>query len=254
MQLFILFLGLLLCLPLSAGSLWIEEAVGTTQADKIADALAKRTAWINTYFPGNTALILEDFEGLGVKGYGKYNGANYVAGYSPSLTTGVGTFQDISGAGALPDAGTSKEELAVLDASKTPFSGRYNTTAGGAQWLDSNDTQHFTLNLARPLDVLFFFTSDVDDINGTLTVLTSDGSSQTFSVPHVKQSNGDLFFVAYRGPAITSVKWSNTSAGDGFMLDDFGTIVPEPSFYLATGLALLGLFLAWRRKSAPPAN
>jgi hypothetical protein len=245
------FLTVLFCHSLTAGTLLVQEAVGATQADKIADALALRTAWINTYFPGHGISILEDFEGINVAGYGKYTSGGYVPGYSPSLATGVGTFGDISGPGNLGDAGTSKEELSVLNASTTPFQGRFNTTAGGSRWLDSNDVKNFTLTLARPLESLFFFTSDVDDVDGTLTVLTNDGSSQTFSVPHVKQSNGDLFFVAYRGPAITSVKWLNTSGGDGFMLDDFGTTVPEPSFFMATGAALLALFLSYRRKQAP---
>src|SRR6185436_5522607 len=90
-------LTIVFCHSLTAGTLLVQEAVGATQAAKIADALALRTAWINTYFPGSGISILEDFESINVAGYGKYTSGGYVAGYSPSLATGAGTFGDISG-------------------------------------------------------------------------------------------------------------------------------------------------------------
>ncbi|MFN3323239.1 MAG: PEP-CTERM sorting domain-containing protein [Bryobacteraceae bacterium] len=215
-------------------------------ADRIANADGVR----NTVLGGMSFTILEDFEGYSAL----YNG--------PSIATGVGTFTagGLSGQGScLPSVPCT--DLYILDAATTPFSGRYNTTAGGSKWLDSNDVTFITLNLEAPnlnsrLNNLFFFITDVEDQGGQLTVTANDGQSVIAhfggSGDNAKLVNGSLFFVNINSAAgLSSITFSNTSRKDGFGVDDFGTVVPEPGSIalLGAGLVAVGLYRRKQRRA-----
>jgi hypothetical protein len=224
-------------------ALIIASANATTitiqPATSVVNAIAARDAWLASNF-GASATIqnLENFEGFG---YGPFT----------QLATGPGTFSVMEGALASFSNGTRNNEFTVLNSSNTPFSGRYDTTPGGNNWLDSNDITK--LQLLTSLSTVFFFITDVNDIDGALRIQTTDGTSATNFA--AAGADGNLYFVGITssGP-IGSVQWINSSQNDGFGLDDFGTAkynssTPEPANSLAmgTGLLILATGLLLRR-------
>src|SRR5438552_4287213 len=99
-----------------------------TPATDIANGVSIRNAWATNYSPGYTPQVLETFEGFG-------------SGPYTSLSTGVGAFTIPSGAqpGGPWTYSDKNLDFRILNSSNTPFSGRFNTTNGGNNWLDSND-------------------------------------------------------------------------------------------------------------------
>ena len=206
----------------------------------IPTAMSDRNAWIlSTFGPGWNPQILESFESFG---FGPYN----------SLSTGAGTFSVMPGSQPgdyWQSNGTKTDQFTILNSSDTPFSGRFNTTAGGNNWLDSNDITQ--IQLTTSLSTLFFFITDVNDIGGTLTIKTADGTSSSGFAPNA--ADGNLYFVGIHssGP-IGSVQWLNNSNNDGWGVDDFGTAVdpppppyrsavPEPSSWPFAAAALVAI-------------
>src|SRR5260370_26418390 len=174
--------------------------IAITPAGSVADATAARNAWFASNFAsGATIQNLENFEGFG---YGPFT----------QLATGAGTFSVMQGSLASYSNGTRNNEFTVLNNSNTPFDGRYNTTPGGNNWLDSNDITK--LQLSTSLYTVFFFITDVNDIDGALRIQTADGSSATNFAPH--GVDGNLYFVGITssGP-IGSIQWLNNSQNDG---------------------------------------
>jgi hypothetical protein len=215
-----------------------------TSAGSVASATAARDAWLVSNFgAAATTQNLENFESFG---YGPF----------AQLATGPGTFNVMEGSLPSFSNGTRNNEFTVLNNSDTPFSGRYNTTSGGNNWLDSNDITK--LQLLTSLSTVFFFITDVNDIDGALRIQTADGTSATNFA--AAGADGNLYFVGITssGP-IGSIQWINNSQNDGFGLDDFGTAkynssAPEPANSLAmgTGLLILATGLLIRgRKPAP---
>ncbi len=220
----------------------------TVQAESsIANLVAARNAWILSTFGVNwDPQQLENFESFG---YGPYN----------SLATGAGTFSVMAGSQAgdpVQSNGTKTDQFTILNASDTPFSGRFNTTAGGQNWLDSNDITQ--IQLTTSLSNLYFFITDVGDCGGVLQIQTGDGT--TYSFPALNYtSDGNMFFVAINSASsIGSVKWLNNSSNDGWGVDDFGTAVdpppavPEPASWpiAAAGLLAIPLIKKYRSRSA----
>jgi hypothetical protein len=211
------------------------DTITIIQATSVANATADRNTWLQDNFgAGATADSLTGFE-------------NDADGNYTSLSTAAGTFSVAPGSLASTGSGTHTDVFSVLDSSDSPFDGRYNTTPGGKNWLDSNDLTK--IQLSTSLDTVYFFMTDVDDAGGKLTIQTADGStSSNFTNP----ANGDLYFVAITGPAaIGYIRWLNSSQGDGYGLDDFGTVaypsppctaVPEPASWIILGVAM---FLLW---------
>jgi hypothetical protein len=197
-------------------------------ASSIANGVADRNTWLDANFSsGATAQTLTSFE-------------DDTKGPWTSLSTSVGTFSVVAGSQSSTGSGTHKNEFTVLNSSDTPFQGRYNTTPGGNNWLDSNDITK--LQLTTSLDTVYFFITDVDDTGGRLTIQTADGSTATFAA---NTGNGSLFFVAITSAnPIGYIRWLDTSRADGYGLDDFGTVkystapVPEPASWVMAGVAL----------------
>ncbi len=221
------------------------DVITVLSVTSVADAIAQRNAWITGNFGlAATADVTTTFES---DGSGPYT----------SLTTGVGTFSILAGGLGSTGNGTGGNEFTILNSSDTPFSGRYNTTAGGKNWLDSNDITKLQLTTAA--DSLYFFITDVNDAGGNLKVQTADGSSAGFQG---SKADGNMFFVGITSSnGIGSVLWLNNSTADGFALDDFGVAkyyespVPEPASWPAAAAALLIVALAvrLRARSATPA-
>jgi hypothetical protein len=138
------------------------------------------------------------------------------------LDTGIGSFSILADGLASTGTGTRHNEFSILDNSNTPFSGRYNTTEGGTNWLDSNDITE--VQLTTTADSLFFFITDVNDASGNLNIQTADNTNASFPGG---TKDGNIFFVGITSShAIATVQWHNTSTSDGFGLDDFGIVQP----------------------------
>ncbi|MBZ5609975.1 MAG: hypothetical protein LAP38_17070 [Acidobacteriia bacterium] len=215
------------------------------------NAVAARNAWILSTLGVNwNPVMLENFEGFG---YGPYN----------SLSTGAGTFSVAPGSQAgdpQQSNGTHTDQFTILNSSDTPFSGRFNTTSGGSNWLDSNDITR--MQLTTSASTLFFFITDVGDCGGVLQIQTADGTTYTFPSFSNYAGDGNLYFVGINSASsIGSVKWLNNSGNDGFGMDDFGTAVdppppppavPEPASWpvAAAGLLAIPLIRKFRSRSS----
>lgn len=210
----------------------------------LASAEATRAAWLGTA----NWTVLEDFESFT---------AAFPAGYT-SLATGIGTFQtDPSGQGSAPgNAGTGLNEFVILNSALTPFAGRFNTTPGGANWLDSNDITNFYLSVGVPTSTLFFFMTDAEDVGaaGQLRITARDAQNNATStvVSTAVLGNGAIHFVGIQAEGlIEEVRWLNGQRNDGFGVDQFGAVViPEPASFFLLGSALLGAGLYHRRRKA----
>jgi len=228
-------------------ALIITASVGAANATSItivpvasaAAAEAQENTWLAANFPANaTITTTETFESFN---YGPWN----------QLVTGTGTFVAVPGGLPSDMSGTHTDQFTILNSSDTPFNGRYNTTTGGNNWLDSNDITLLQLNTS--FSNLYFVMNDVNDTGGTLQIQTKDGTTSSGFAPTA--SNGQLYFVGITssGP-IGSIEWVNNIQHDGFGLDDFGTIncpsqVPEPANLLTAAGGLLILLGSVRLRS-----
>jgi hypothetical protein len=94
---------------------------------------------------------------------------------------------------------------------------------------------------------------DVSDIDGKMLVCMSDGSIQVLSGSIPERANGEITFMGIQtdaGDFISKITWEMDSQGDGFGLDNFGTLnpVPLPASLLLLGSGLLGLGIVRRKK------
>ena len=209
----------------------------------LASAEAARTAWLG----GAPGMILEDFEGFR---------AAFPGGYT-MLPAGIGTFYaDPAGQGSAPgNKGTGANEFVILNSALTPFEGRFNTTPGGSNWLDSNDITNLSLTVGVPASKVYFFMTDAEDVGAGAQLKISAASAsgailqQTVSLGDL--NNGAVHFVGIHAEGlIQEIRWLNGQRNDGYGLDQFGAVViPEPgtSALIGAGLAGLGLLLRRRR-------
>jgi hypothetical protein len=230
------------CLLLISFAVSVSLASATTitvmSESSVGNAVADRNAWIlNTFGPLWNSQMLETFESFG---YGPYN----------SLSTGAGTFSVMPGSqpgDPAVSAATLTNQFTILNSSDSPFKGRYDTS-GGSNWLDSNDITQ--IQLTTDQSTLFFFITDVGDCGGYLQIQTADGTTYNFPSSDY-HSDGNLFFVGITSnSALGAVRWLNNYRGDGWGVDNFGTIVdppppvvpnPEPASWPIVAAALLAI-------------
>lgn len=236
------------CLLAGIGAKASTVTLTWDEYDTIDDARTARDL-LDAAGSGNVTVI-EDFEGQ-----------QFAADTSRTpLVTAVGTFTTIPGSICGASCSGDPDESYVRDSSEF---GRFNTTDGGANWIDSNDNSALVLTAGiagYTFDYLSFFLTDVDDVGQTPT-FSIDIGDQTFSIAadefgNTKQGDGDLFLVTleFLSPVETAVITMNIDTGDGFGADDFGmggiTPVPLPaSVFLLLG-AVGGLGYMGRMKKA----
>lgn len=197
-------------------------------------------AAFDAFHLNNTIIGYEDFEGFPV-GEGNFTG------------TSVGDFTsipEIGSGGTVIDTGTL---LAVKEDGSTAFAGgRQNTTAGGSQWLDSNDNQGMTWSASAGgalFDQLAFSLSDAADVGATLTVSAGADTLTSF----VGQTNNTVDWIVITfadSVASADITLLNNFGNDGFGIDDVSIAaipLPAGAALLLTGMG--GLAIARRRKA-----
>lgn len=201
------------------------------------------TAAYDAYVANRDVLASEDFEGFDAE----------VEGNLP--VTGVGSFTQLgTNVGSGGSVVGSGEELAVRDGlGNISGFGRTNTTVGGKNWLDSNDTDGIVWNATIGgglFDEVAFALSDAADLGATLSVIANGDTLTTL----IGQGNGTVNWVVVSfmdSVGSANITLSNNMTNDGFGIDD-ATIasVPLPAGILLLGTALGGLGIARRRKNA----
>ena len=197
--------------------------------------------------------IAEDFESEG-RAFG-------AAEVNPLFQTDVGTFSVIGGVGSggtvskLP--GNTGTELALR---RGNVYGRVNTTAGGAFYLDSNDTfgMNWSATTGRLFDRIVFTLSDAADTGAVLRIDADDGiSPASFTTGRLRNGQRRIIDISFDAPvrsafiSLTNVQERDgrTLVNDGFAIDDVSVglaAVPLPAGFalLLTGLG--GMALARR--------
>jgi hypothetical protein len=183
-----------------------------------------------------------------------FDTAGYTAG-AQSLTinsaAGVGSFTSVSqGSGGACDNGgySCSAGLAVLDASTTPFNGRFSVSPDN--WLDSMDATKMTFSPTAGYNALGFFMTDPNDAGGRFDI---GGVGFNFTdVFGSAMGSGKIFYITlYDTAGLGDISIFSNDQGDGYGLDNvtIGSVsVPEPGTLALFALGLMGLGIA--RKSA----
>lgn len=251
-------------MALALGSLLVADRVeaasviinvtdfGKKSAANIANALAAQFA----FHADGTIVGTEDFEGL--DGFVAGDGPDDYT-HAPVISTG---FADFS---LLPPNGTGSAVLAPntdLHVRSDGASTRYNTTTGGANYLDSNDSGG--INIAIPSSTPSFpgfsrfslLATDIDDVGAAMFGITSVGSN--VSLTSIVQGslgtfpNGTLHLITFLfSEVVTDVNITlDIDRNDGFAIDSLvASTVPLPpaAWMLISAIAGLG-FLGARKK------
>lgn len=221
----------------------------------IAVPLAASAATVNINFSSYTkaelgaALIARDaFMGEGAVGeefetFTACNGTNSASCANGTIETSVGTFTGITP--SITNGGSQvgpSDAIVVRTVKPNPF-GRFNTTTGGANWLDSNDLAGILWTLAAPVASHFqkiaFFLSDVDDVGNIRFNIQANGEAVVERPGAAILGNGLLHLVTMNfDTAISNLSIRMLSGkGDGFGFDGAQvSAVPVP----AAGFLLLG--------------
>jgi hypothetical protein len=208
---------------------------------------------IGAYRAAETARGVDEVRVEGFEGFAAWpNGAT-----ANPLTTNVGVISGLGGKGT----GSSAVNGGAAPMVRTgDVAGRQNITAGGANFLDSNDTLGFSWAIdfgGLTFDRISFVLTDVADQGATLT-LSGGGFFQNYSF--TKQANGAINFVDIlldTPMTALTLTFLNNRVNDGFGIDEMSVSlngnapapvpVPAAGLLLASGLGFLALGRRRRR-------
>ena len=179
----------------------------------------------------------------------------------------VGSFTSLTAAPGVTLTGTDRQGnpqtvLNAPDFPTNPALGGFNTTVGGARYVDIQGGT-LTFTFASPVQAFGAYFTGVQPGFVQDTIGFSDGTSQSISIPQgTATSNGGVSFAGFtdQGKAITSITITASAPGfyDAIGIDDVRFVptapVPEASttasFGLLLALGLGGLVAAKRKKRA----
>lgn len=201
-------------------------------------------------FWGTRATINEDFEDATVESY-MVDGQDVGRVFSS-----VGVFTGLGGVGGGGSVVGTPTSIQIRDIDQF---GRQNLVPeDGSQYLDSNDTLGFTLDInteflnIAPLGTISFFLMDAADQGATFVL--SYGGDETKTLTGQSDGTINWFAIKFDAPTtMATIRFSNeVRMDDGFGVDGFQVApipIPPAVAMLLTGLAGLG-FIGRRRRAA----
>lgn len=249
--------SLLFALPAAAVSVTI-----TSQKFTESELVQAQTAHA-AHLSGAHKAFVEDFEGYPAWG-GEVGTPNETGSDAGTL---FGRSSKPGSGGTAVDGGNGVEIRADrhprVSGSYSALSGRFNTSIGGANWLDSNDMEEMAWNVNNSgrlglFDKLIFNLIDVGDIRGTDFFIEISGDGLETATQRIsRQQNGSINLVSILfDEAVDKATLRLVSAhNDGFGIDDVAVArmtapVPLPAAVWLMFGALGGLGLLSRQKMA----
>lgn len=247
-----------LALSLAGAASAASVNVFLTQYSGNASGIAQARADQATFLGGNILRASEGFEGFAASPAGD-SGGNASHPTTNPVVTSVGTFRSIGPNACGSSCVNASEHLQVRSGNVW---GRYNTTFGGSNYLDSNDNSGMEWKISADqgigsFDRISFLLTDVDDV-GKLNFNIStrgDVQSATGTILNSRPANGTLSLVTMVFDHAVSDLFVglHIDKQDGFGIDDVQiSAVPLPAagLLLLGGLAGLGAVSRKRRKES----
>lgn len=208
----------------------------------LAQAQAAESAYLSSL--GGLSVVTEHFEGFGAGTY---------SGDPGSFVTSVGTFAPLTPGNNSSGQGCGtkcNDGLAILDASTSPYVGRFAVEGPDGHWLDSNDYKAMAWTPSTDVTSVGFFVTDINDVNALFRV-------QSFQPFSQKLNDGQIFYITVTDPAgiggLEFLSDAGSRQNDGFGIDGFTIAgrVAEPDGLFLLSASVVGL-AAWRRLRADP--